>query len=156
MFQLDARLQADTVFIGRLPLSQVLLMNDSRYIWLILVPARNDTFEIYHLSEKDREQLAKESCWVQVKLADRYGPDSINVASLGNVVSQLHMHHLVRYKTDPAWPGPVWGHSPAVPYGSEQLEERVHEIKALLGSQFVADLIGEEDAENYVDAYDNW
>src|SRR5690554_7937428 len=91
MYRLDERLEADTIFIGRLPLSQVLLMNDSRYIWLILVPARIDTFEIYHLSEADRIQLAKESSWTQEKLADRYAPDSMNVATLGNVVPQLQI-----------------------------------------------------------------
>lgn len=156
MFQLDPRLEADTIFIGRLPLSQVLLMNDSRYIWLILVPARINTNEIYHLSERDRIQLAKESSWVQEKLADAFNPDSLNVAALGNVVPQLHMHHIVRFKDDPAWPGPVWGHSPAVPYSSEQLESRVHELKALLGGQFVADMTGEEDPENYAANYVNW
>lgn len=156
MFKLDSRLQQDTIFIGRLPLSQVLLMNDSRYIWLILVPARIETYEIYHLSEEDRIQLAKESSWTQEKLADRYAPDSMNVASLGNIVPQLHMHHVLRFKDDPAWPGPVWGHSEAVPYTPAKLSERVHEIKSLLGTSFVADMLGEDDEENYIDKYDSW
>lgn len=156
MFELDPRLEADTIFIGRLPLSQVLLMNDSRYIWLILVPARVNTFEIYHLSEADRIQLAKESSWVQEKLADMYAPDSLNVAALGNVVPQLHMHHIVRFKNDPAWPGPVWGHSPAVAHTSDELEKRVHELKGLLGAKFVADMSGEDDPENYAANYVNW
>src|SRR5690554_7245181 len=95
MFKLDSRLQQDTIFIGRLPLSQVLLMNDSRYIWLILVPARIETYEIYHLSEEDRIQLAKESSWTQEKLADRYAPDSMKVAFLGYIGSQLNMCDVV-------------------------------------------------------------
>ncbi len=156
MYRLDERLEADTIFIGRLPLSQVLLMNDSRYIWLILVPARIDTFEIYHLSEADRIQLAKESSWTQEKLADRYAPDSMNVATLGNVVPQLHMHHVVRYKDDAAWPGPVWGNGKAVPYTPEELSKRVHEIKTLLGARFVEDMLGEDDEENYLDKYASW
>lgn len=156
MFALDPRLEADSIFIGRLPLSQVLLHNDSRYVWLILVPARKNVFEIYHLSEADRIQLAKESSWVQEKLADSYAPDSLNIAALGNVVPQLHMHHIVRYKTDPAWPGPVWGHSKAVPHTSEELEKRVHELKGLLGSKFVEDMYGEDDPENYAANYVNW
>lgn len=156
MFELDSRLEADTIFIGRLPLSQVLLMNDSRYIWLILVPARVNAYEIYHLSEADRIQLAKESSWVQEKLADMYAPDSLNVAALGNVVPQLHMHHIVRFKNDPAWPGPVWGHSPAVAHTSDELEKRVHELKGLLGAKFVADMTGEDDPENYAANYVNW
>lgn len=151
MFTLDERLQKDTVFIGRLPLSQVLLMNDSRYVWLILVPARNDVFEIYHLDSADQMQLAKESSWVLEKLADRYSPDSMNIGALGNIVKQLHVHHLVRFKNDFAWPGPVWGNGAPVPYTSAQLEERIHELKDLLASQFVADVCGEEDpvVENY-------
>lgn len=156
MFKLDPVLQKDSIFIGRLPLSQVLLINDSRYTWLVLVPARNDIFEIYHLSEQDRIQLMKESSWVQEKLADAYAPDSLNVAVLGNVVPQLHMHHIVRHKNDPAWPGPVWGHSAAVAYSSAELEEKAHEIKSLLGSQFVADIDGEDDPENYLNYYANW
>lgn len=156
MFKLAAGLQDSSIFIGRLPLSQVLLANDSRYTWLILVPARNDVFEIYHLSERDRIQLSKESNWVQEKLADAYAPDSLNVAVLGNVVPQLHVHHIVRYKTDPAWPGPVWGHSQAVAYDSMALEKKAHELKSLLGSQFVADMDAEEDPENYAAYYENW
>lgn len=150
MFRLDSRLQNDTILIGRLPLCQVLLMNDSRYPWVILVPARNDVFEIYHLSAEDQAQLAKESAWVLEKMADQFAAKSMNVAALGNVVAQLHVHHIARFATDPAWPGPVWGHSPAVPYSPDALEQRVHELKSLFASQFVADLNGEDDAENYV------
>ena len=125
-------------------------MNDSRYPWVILVPARIDAKEIYHLSEDDRIQLMKESSWVLEKMADHFSAKSMNVASLGNVVAQLHIHHIARYADDPAWPGPVWGHSPAVPYTSEELEARAHELKNLLGDQFVADMDGEDDAENHI------
>lgn len=150
MFQLDPRLQADTAFIGRFPLCQVLLMNDSRYPWLILVPTRTDVKEYYHLSEEDRVQLMKESTWVAEKLADRFAAKSMNIAALGNVVAQLHVHHVVRFADDPAWPGPVWGHSAAIPYTPEALEQRVHEMKSLLQSQFVADMDGSNDDENQV------
>jgi len=150
MFQLDDRLQSDTTLIGRLPLCQVLLMNDNRYPWVILVPVRIDAKEIYHLSEEDRIQLMKESAWVLEKMSDHFSAKSMNVASLGNVVSQLHIHHIARYADDPAWPGPVWGHSPAVPYSSEALEIQVHELKTLFGSHFVADLNGEDDIENHI------
>lgn len=154
MFILDERLQKDTVFIGRLPLSQVLLMNDSRYIWLILVPARNDVYEVYHLDSADQMQLAKETSWVLEKLAGRYSPDSMNIGALGNIVKQLHVHHIVRFKTDFAWPGPVWGNGAAVPYSSEALEKRIHELKSLLAGQFVADINGEDDP--VVDNYAHW
>ncbi|CCU72385.1 HIT domain-containing protein [Thalassolituus oleivorans] len=150
MFRLDERLQGDTVFVGRLPLCQVLLMNDSRYVWLILVPARNDVFEYYHLSAQERAQLMEESTWVAEKLADHFAAKSMNIAALGNVVPQLHVHHVVRFADDPAWPGPVWGHSPAVKYSAELLEARVAEIKDLLSSHFVSDSYLENDEENTV------
>jgi diadenosine tetraphosphate (Ap4A) HIT family hydrolase len=150
MFILDERLQNDTVLIGRLPLSQVLLMNDKRYPWVILVPARNDVFEYYHLSEIDRTQLMKESNLVIEKMADYFSPKSMNVAALGNVVPQLHQHHVCRYSDDPAWPGPVWGHSPAIAYSAEELEVRVKELQSLLTQHFVADLEAEDDVENNV------
>lgn len=150
MFTLDERLQSDTIFVGRLPLSQVLLMNDSRYPWVILVPVRQDAREFYHLSETDRTQLMKESSWVAEKLADQYSADSMNVAALGNVVPQLHLHHVVRWKDDPAWPGPVWGHSAAEHYQVEALEQRVHELKSLLSSHFVEDINGDDEVENNI------
>lgn len=150
MFNLDERLQADTILVGRLPLCQVLLMNDSRYPWVILVPARNDVFEYYHLTIEDQQQMMKESVWLAQQMADHFSSKSMNVAALGNVVPQLHVHHVARTEDDPAWPGPVWGHSPALPYSSDQLEQRVHELKSLFESHFVADLNAEEDAATTV------
>ncbi|MFK4752010.1 MULTISPECIES: HIT domain-containing protein [Oceanospirillaceae] len=150
MFSLDSRLQADTVFVGRLPLCQVLLMNDSRYPWVILVPLRKDAREYFHLSVADQTQMMLESAWVAEKLADHYSAKSMNVAALGNVVPQLHVHHVVRKEGDPAWPGPVWGHSPAVPYDVDALEQRVHELKGLLSSHFIEDMDGDDDIENNI------
>lgn len=148
MFVLDSRLQNDTILIGRFPLCQVLLMNDKRYPWVILVPAHNDTYEYYHLSEEDQCQLMKESTMVSQKMADHYSPKSMNIAALGNVVPQLHQHHVCRFTNDPAWPAPVWGHSPAVPYESDELETRVKELQNLFSDHFVADLQAEDDVEN--------
>jgi len=150
MFTLDSRLQQDTVFIGRLPLCQMLLMNDSRYPWVILVPTRVDAREYYHLSVEDQTQMMRESAWVAEKLADQYSAKSMNVAALGNVVAQLHVHHVVRKGDDPAWPGPVWGHSPAVAYTDAELEQRVHELKGLFSSHFVEDIDGSDDVENNI------
>ena len=150
MFVLDERLQNDTILIGRLPLCQVLLMNDKRYPWVILVPARNDVFETYHLSESDRTQLMKESAMVTEKMADHYSSKSMNVAALGNVVPQFHMHHVVRKENDPAWPGPVWGHSPAEQYSADELEARVKDLQSLFAQHFVEDLEAEDDVENNI------
>lgn len=148
MFVLDPQLQKDTILIGRFPLCQVLLMNDKRYPWVILVPAHNDIYEYYHLSETDQCQLMKESSMVSQKMADYFSARSMNIAALGNVVPQLHQHHVCRYTDDPAWPGPVWGHSPAVPYESAELESRVKELQNILGSHFIDDLCAEDDIEN--------
>lgn len=137
MFTLDERLQADTEYLGRFALSHVLLMKDARYPWVILVPAQTNLYEYYHLSKEHYEILMDESRWVTEKMADFFAAKSMNVAALGNVVAQLHVHHVVRFENDPAWPGPVWGHSPAAPYEAEALVKRVAELKQLLADRFV-------------------
>lgn len=121
VFTLDPRLQNDTILLGRFPLSLLLLMNDCTYPWLILVPQRPDLREIHELPALDRQRLMNESCCLAEALAIQFKPDKLNVAALGNVVPQLHLHHVVRYRTDPAWPAPVWGKFPAIPYRPEQV-----------------------------------
>ena len=121
MFALDPRLQNDTVLLGAFPLSTLLLMNDRTYPWLILVPQRAGVREIYELADADRRQLLDESCHLAKTLAALYRPDKLNIAALGNVVPQLHIHHVVRYQGDPAWPAPVWGKAPPVPYNPAEL-----------------------------------
>lgn len=149
MFCLDERLQADTEYLGHFPLCQVLLMKDSRYPWVILVPAKKGMSEYYHLSAKDRAQLMEESSRVAEKMADHFSADSMNVAELGNIVSQLHVHHVARNEGDPAWPGPVWGHSPMVPYDEAALAERKKELLELFDSYFIDESeIPGEDASN--------
>jgi diadenosine tetraphosphate (Ap4A) HIT family hydrolase len=120
-FTLDPRLERDTFFLGVFPLSLLLLMNDATYPWLILVPQRPAIREIYQLDPADRHQLLRESCQLAEVLAAHFHPDKQNIAALGNVVPQLHLHHVVRYCHDPAWPAPVWGKAPAVPYRPEQV-----------------------------------
>lgn len=110
MFQLHPQLAADTTTIGYFPLCQVLLSKSDLGPWLILVPRIESVREIHHLAERDQQQLMRESCLVATTLESHYSPDKINVASLGNMVSQLHVHHVARFKTDAAWPGPIWGH----------------------------------------------
>lgn len=123
MFKLDERLQRDTVHLGSLPLSELLLMNNAHYPWLILVPRRAGVSEIYQLEAADREQLWQESHQVSVWMRDHFPFDKLNIGALGNLVSQLHLHHVGRRGDDPAWPGPVWGHGASVPYNPEQVEE---------------------------------
>lgn len=124
MFKLHPRLKEDCHVLGESDLSLLLLMDDARYPWFIMVPKRPDLKEIFELPEKEQLQLIKESSYLAHALSEAFKGDKINVASLGNVVSQLHIHHIVRFKNDPAWPGPVWGHSSAIPY-TEKVREKI-------------------------------
>lgn len=118
-FRLDARLAAECRQLGSLPLSRLLLMRDANYPWFILVPARPALTEIYQLASADQQQLARESSLLAETLAREFAADKINIAALGNVVAQLHVHHIVRYRNDPAWPAPVWGQRPAQAYSPQ-------------------------------------
>lgn len=115
-FALDPRLAADTLPVGELGLSRVLLMDDARFPWLVLVPRRTALCEITDLSERDSGTLMRElrvATRVMLALAK---PDKVNVAALGNLVPQLHVHVVGRFLSDPAWPGPVWGRGTRQPY----------------------------------------
>lgn len=130
MFELDPRLVSDTVPLGDFPLCRVLLMNDSRYPWLILVPRVSLVREVFNLTAEQQQQLWRETSAVGLVLKDFYQADKINIATLGNVVSQLHMHVVVRMKHDEAWPAPVWGSGNVQPYSSDELATvrgRLHE-----------------------------
>ena len=132
MFQLDHRLEADTQLLGAFPLSLLLLSKDANYPWCILVPQREGMREIYQLNEADRRQLLDESCLVAETLSDLFGADKINVATIGNMVPQLHMHHVVRFESDAAWPGPVWGAVAAATYPQQLLTETAERIVTAL------------------------
>jgi uncharacterized protein len=131
-FALDARLANDTHLIGESALNLLLLFNDARYPWFILVPKRSATSELFELSSDDQRALAEESSRLAAAMARAFRPDKVNVGALGNVVRQLHVHHVARSLGDPAWPGPVWGHSPRVPRDDaarEQLTAKLfHEL----------------------------
>ncbi|MBO1520364.1 HIT domain-containing protein [Oceanisphaera pacifica] len=117
-FQLHPQLAADTQCLGEFPLSLVLLANDCQYPWLILVPKRADIREIHHLSEADQQTLMCESCAVACLMESVLAAEKINVAALGNMVPQLHLHHVARFSTDAAWPAPIWGKHPAIVYAN--------------------------------------
>ncbi len=119
---LDPRLAADTLALGDLPLCRLLWMRDANYPWAILVPRRESMTEIYQLAEVDQWQLQEESSALAAWMADFFRADKMNVANLGNIVAQLHVHHIVRFEHDPAWPGPVWGKLPARPYSEGELD----------------------------------
>ncbi len=107
MFKLDERLLKDTVALGDFALCRVLLMNDSRYPWLILVPRCADMSEVFQLTAAEQQQLWQETSHVGQVLKGVFQADKINIATLGNVVKQLHMHVVVRMQDDAAWPAPV-------------------------------------------------
>jgi len=120
-FQIDSRLVNDTVKLGESQLNLLLLFNDKRYPWCLLVPKVANATEIFQLSAAQQQQLIIESSQLSKTFAETFAPDKINIGALGNIVSQLHLHHIARYKNDPAWPGPVWGHSPAIAYTADEL-----------------------------------
>ena len=115
-FQLDPQLDADTLPLGRLGLCRILLMNDARYPWLILVPERGGLAEIIDLPEPEQMTLMREIAAASQALQALFNPDKLNVGALGNRVRQLHVHVLARFVSDQAWPGPVWGVGAAQPY----------------------------------------
>lgn len=120
-FSLAPELQRDCIELADWPLCKLLLMNDSQYPWFILVPREAGLKEIIDLSETQQVTLLRESAKLSKLLQQVFNPDKLNVAALGNMVPQLHIHHIARFKTDAAWPAPVWGKLPAVPYSDEQI-----------------------------------
>lgn len=132
-FLLDRRLQEDTWLVGDLALCRVLLMNDRRYLWAILVPRRPGIVEVIDLHEEQQQQLWRESLDASKAILNLSPGAKLNLATLGNVVSQLHLHVIARRPGDPAWPGPVWGHSPAEPYSEESAQQLVVQLRQVFG-----------------------
>lgn len=131
-FVLHERLEADTVGLGQSKLCDIRLMNDSNWPWILLVPRVAGVREIYQLTPEQQRQLMAESSLLGEGMMALFGGDKFNVAALGNMVPQLHLHHIVRFEGDPAWPGPVWGKLTPKPYGDEALAELVARMQPLL------------------------
>lgn len=131
-FNLHPQLTQDTHFVTDLPLCRVLLMNEARYPWLILVPRRESLREIHELLPADRQQLWEESDHVSRVLTALSQPDKLNIAALGNIVPQLHIHHIARFQTDAAWPAPVWGKFAPEPYTADAAISRCQAIRTQL------------------------
>ncbi len=126
---LDPQLERDTVAVGDLPLARVVLMNDADFPWLIAVPRHAGAVEIFDLDDGERGQLMSELALLAKLLKDLTGCDKINIAAIGNVVSQLHVHIVARRRNDAAWPRPVWGVVPARPYGAAERDRLIHAIR---------------------------
>ncbi|PSW18753.1 HIT domain-containing protein [Photobacterium sanctipauli] len=132
-FTLHSRLAADTSVLGNFPLCQVLLSKEALGPWLILVPRKPALTEIHHLPEDEQFQLMRESSAVARLLEEDYQADKINVGALGNLVPQLHVHHIARFKDDVAWPGPIWGNTNGTQRSDEVQQALVEELRAELG-----------------------
>ena len=136
MFELHPKLKEDTIQIGRFPLCLLLLMNDSNFPWFILVPEREGIEEIFQLTQEDQTRLILESSQLSEHLAASFKPDKMNIAALGNMVPQLHLHHIVRYVDDLAWPGPVWGRFAPKPYSLQEIARAKEILGEALGGTF--------------------
>ena len=128
-FSLHPQLAKDTVPLGDLPLSLVLLINDSTYPWLLLVPRRRSVSEITDLGSVERAHLMSEITQVADALKAETRCDKLNIAALGNVVPQLHVHIIARFRSDAVWPRPVWGQTPPIPYGEADRAEVVSRLR---------------------------
>ncbi len=136
MFNLDSRLASDTLLLGDFELCRLLLMNDRQYPWFILVPRREQVSELFQLDADDQQLLWQETTALAEVLKDTFAADKMNVATLGNMVSQLHMHVIVRRKADAAWPSPVWGQRPAVAYTATEVDEIRQKLRLVLADNF--------------------
>lgn len=132
-FELHPRLAADTRRVGDLPLCRVLLMDDARFPWLVLVPRVAGLVELTELDDADAVQLMDETRRTARALAAHCAPHKINLGAIGNLVPQFHQHVVARYRDDARWPQPVWGAGPAEPYGEAAARARIDALRGLLG-----------------------
>jgi diadenosine tetraphosphate (Ap4A) HIT family hydrolase len=131
-FTLHPRLEADTKFVADLVLCRVQLMNDARFPWLILIPRRTALRELADVHPEERLIAYDDIERASRALRDLYEPARVNVAAIGNIINQLHIHVVARTTTDAAWPGVVWGHGTAEPYDDAALAQRLGELRAVL------------------------
>jgi diadenosine tetraphosphate (Ap4A) HIT family hydrolase len=132
MFALHPQLAADCHILGSFELNLLLMLNDAQYPWFVLVPQRADLSELYQLDADDAKRFWQESHEFSQQIMRIFNGNKLNVAALGNVVPQLHVHHIVRFTTDVAWPKPVWGVSPARALTAPQLDERITLLRSEL------------------------
>ena len=128
-FVLHPQLEKDSALVTELVLCSVRLINDANYPWLILVPRIANISDVIDLNAAQQQMLWQESALVSWALKYLFTPDKLNIAALGNMVPQLHLHHIVRYQNDPSWPKPIWGQVPSKAYSSEQLMHQIDMIK---------------------------
>lgn len=131
-FKLDERLDGDTYFVGDLPLCKVLLMDVSNFPWIILVPRLQGVTELFHLSPSAQIDYQKETNYLLEAMYGLYNSHKMNIASLGNLVPQLHTHIIARYKDDDAWPSPVWSYQNMNKYNETQSSLEIDKLRKLV------------------------
>ncbi len=131
-FQLHEQLSRDTVAVGQLGLSKLLLMKDANYPWVVLVPMREGIQELFELTGAEQQLLMREISVFSHLMLGHFRGDKMNVATLGNVVPQLHVHLIVRFREDAAWPKPVWGAVASKMYLNDELTMRLDQLKGLM------------------------
>ena len=136
MAELHPQLKKDCLHLGRFSLCHLLLMQDAHYPWFILVPDREGICEIHQLSKNEQYRLIDESAYFATIMEAIFKPDKLNIAALGNIVPQLHVHHIARYEDDIAWPAPVWGKQAAKPYSKAEQQDIVDKLKTQLVQDF--------------------
>ena len=127
-FILHPRLATDCTLIKPFELSLLLMSNDARYPWFILVPQRQDISEPHQLSESDYALLWHESRQLSLAIEKAFAPDKLNIAAIGNLVPQLHLHHVARFTNDDAWPAPIWGRHDPLPISDELKQSRIETL----------------------------
>ena len=137
-FLLHPQLAADSTLVGEFPLCQVLLANDGNFPWLILVPKVNGITEFHELTDEQQAQFLIESNTVSRLLKDGLSADKINIAALGNMVPQLHIHHVARFKEDACWPKPIWGQLPPTSRTPQQAAQLITMISTKLKAGFIS------------------
>ena len=132
-FELHPQLAADTVSVATWPLCEVLLLTDANYPWLVLVPVRPGLRDFHELSPDDMVTAGQEISRASEALVELFAPDKINVAALGNMVPQLHIHVVSRFTDDAAWPNPIWGVAPPLAYAPDALDARLADLRRVFG-----------------------
>ncbi len=128
-WSLHPQLARDTIEIGDLPLSRVLVVNDANWPWLLLVPRRLEVSEIIDLDEVEQAQLMTEIARAARAVKTVTACDKLNIAALGNVVPQLHVHIIARREGDAGWPRPVWGAAPPLPHDKGELDRFIEALR---------------------------
>ncbi|KKA46090.1 HIT family protein [Salinivibrio sp. KP-1] len=133
-FVLHSRLAADSAYVGDFSLCQLRLAHADIGPWLLLIPRKQDIEEIHHLDDTEQHSLWQESAIVARCLERLFSPDKLNIAAIGNLVPQLHLHHVARFKTDPVWPNPIWGHLQVEHRPLEQAQPLIRQLRETLAA----------------------